>query len=127
MFQFTGEKYDIDAKQLTKKVKSFFLLKAGNLNLPCKLYIDTFSCGDTYVGETILSVAERLPEHNSVDNKLELAKHLTYNEGCSFWQRISPAATNDSRTCKKFGYFLYSKIKIIPQETGVLQYVNSVR
>ena len=69
MFQFTGEKYGIAVQWLKKKVKSLFLLKNDNLNLSCKLCKSTCSCGDTYVGETIHSIAERLPKHNSADNK----------------------------------------------------------
>ena len=38
--QFTGDKYDIAVKWLTKKVKSLFPLKDRNLHPSCKIYKD---------------------------------------------------------------------------------------
>ena len=45
--QFTGDKYDIAVKWLTKKVKSLFPLKDRNLHPSCKIYKGVGSCGDT--------------------------------------------------------------------------------
>ena len=58
--QFTGEKYDIAVKWLTKKVKSLFpLFIYRNLHPSCKIYKGICSCGETYIGETIRNVEER--------------------------------------------------------------------
>ena len=81
---FTGGKYDMAVKRLTKKVKSLFPLKDRNLHLTCKIYKGICSCGETYIGETIRNVEERWSEHNSADNKSEPAKHLADNEEHSF-------------------------------------------
>ena len=57
--QFTGDKYDIAVKLLTKKVKSLFPLKDRHLYTACKIYKGISSCGETYVCETIRNVEER--------------------------------------------------------------------
>ena len=77
---FTGEKYDMPVKWLTKKVKSLFPLKDRNLHPSCKICEGKCSCGETYIGETIRNVEERWSEHNSADNKSEPAKNLADNE-----------------------------------------------
>ena len=66
--QFTGEKYDIAVKWLTKKVKSLFPLKDRNLHPSCKIYKGICSCGETYIGETIRNVEERW-SHPSTDRR----------------------------------------------------------
>ena len=91
-YQFTGEKYDIAVKWLTKKVKTLFPLKDRNLHLSCKVYKRICSCGEIYIGKTIPNVEERWSEHDSADNKSESVKHLADNEEHSFLWSILLAA-----------------------------------
>ena len=56
---FTGDKYNIAVKWLTKKVKSLFPSKDRNIHPPCKIYKGVCNCGETYIGETIRNVEER--------------------------------------------------------------------
>ena len=78
--QFTGEKYDMPVKWLTKEVKSLFPLKDCNLHSSCKIYKGICSCREIYIGETIRTVEECWSEQNSADNRLEPAKHHVDNE-----------------------------------------------
>ena len=109
--QFTGEKYDIAVKSLTKKVKSLFTLKDWNLHPSCKIYKGVCSCGETNIGETIGNVEERWSEQNSVDNKSEAAKHLADNKEHSFSWSILLAAPKDGRTHKNLEAFFIAKLK----------------
>ena len=78
--QFTGKKYDMAVKWLTKKVKSLFLLKDCNLHPSCKIYKGICRYKETYIGQTIRNVDKRWSEHNFADNKSEPAKNLADNE-----------------------------------------------
>ena len=109
--QFTGDKYDIAVKWLAKKVKSIFPLKDRNLHPSWKIYEGIWSCGETYIGETIRNVEERWSEHNSADNKSEPAKHLADNEEHLFLWSILLAASKDSRTHKNLEAFFIAKLK----------------
>ena len=109
--QFTGEKYDIAVKWLTKKVKSLFTLKDWNFHPSCKIYKGVCSCGETNIGETIGNVEERWSEQNSVDNKSEAAKHLADNKEHSFSWSILLAAPKDGRTHKNLEAFFIAKLK----------------
>ena len=109
--QFTGEKYDIAVKSLTKKVKSRFTLKDWNLHPSCKIYKGVCSCGETNIGETIGNVEERWSEQNSVDNKSEAAKRLADNKEHSFSWSILLAAPKDGRTHKNLEAFFIAKLK----------------
>ena len=109
--QFTGEKYDIAVKWLTKKVKSLFPLKDRNLHPSCKIYKGICSCGETYIDETIRNVEERWSEHNSADNKSEPAKHLADNKEHSFLWSILLDAPKDGRTRKNLEAFFIAKLK----------------
>ena len=109
--QFTGDKYDIAVKWLTKKVKSLFPLKDRNLHPSCKIYKGVCSCGEIYIGETIRNVEERWSEHNSADNKSEPAKHLADNKEHSFLWSILLAAPKDGRTRKTLDAFFIAKLK----------------
>ena len=104
--QFTGQKYDMAVKWLTKKVKSVFPLKDRNLYPSCKIYKSICSCG-----ETIRNVEERWSEHNSTDNTSEPAKHLADNEEHSFLWSILLAAPKDGRTRKNLEVFFIAKLK----------------
>ena len=110
-YQFTGEKYDMAVKCLTKKVKSLFLLKDRNLHPSYKIYKGICSFGETYIGETIRYVEERWSEHNIVDNKSEPAKHLADNEEHYFLWSILLAAPKDGRTRKNLEAFFIAKLK----------------
>ena len=109
--QFTGEKYDIAVKWLTKKVKSLFTLKDWNFHPSCKIYKGVCSCGETNIGETIGNVEERWSEQNSVDNKSEAAKRLADNKEHSFSWSILLAAPKDGRTHKNLEAFFIAKLK----------------
>ena len=109
--QFTGEKYYIAVKWLTKKVESLFPLKDRNLHPSYKIYKGICSCGETYIGETIRNVEERWSEHNSADNKSKPAKHLDDNEKHSFLWSILLDAPKDGRTCKNLEAFFIAKLK----------------
>ena len=108
---FTGDKYNIAVKWLTKKVKSLFPSKDRNIHPPCKIYKGVCNCGETYIGETIRNVEERWSEHNSADNKPEPAKHLADNEKHSFFLSILLAAPKDGRTHKNLEAFFIGKLK----------------
>ena len=118
--QFTGEKYDMAVKWLTKKVKSLFPLKDCNLHLSCKIYKGICSCGETYTGKTIHNVEERWSEHNSGDNKSEPAKHCTDNKEHSFLWSILLAASKDGWTQKNLEAFFIAKLKPSLNKTGGL-------
>ena len=109
--QFTGDKYDIAIKWLTKKVKSPFTLKYRNLHPSCKIYKSVCSCGEIYIGETIRNIEERWSEHNPADNKSEPAKHLADNKEHSFLWSILLAAPKDGRTRKTLDAFFIAKLK----------------
>ena len=109
--QFTGDKYDIAVKWLTKKVKSLFPLKDRNLHPSCKIYKGVGSCGDTWIGETIRNVEEHWSEHNSADNEWEPAKHLPDSkEHCFLWSILLSAPKN-GRTRKNLEVFSIAKLK----------------
>ena len=110
-YQFTGEKYDMAVKWLTKEGKSLFQLRDRNLHPSCKIYKGICSCGETYIGETIRNVEERWSEHNTAENKSEPAKHLADNEEHSFLWSILLDAPKDSRTRKNLEAFLIAKLK----------------
>ena len=93
--QFTGEKYGMTVKWLTKKEKSLFQLKDRNLQPSCKIYKRICSCGETYIDETIRNAEERWSEHNSADNESEPAKHLADNKEHSFLCSILLATPKD--------------------------------
>ena len=59
--------------------------------------LGVWSCGETYIGETIRNVEEHWSEHNSADNKSEPAKHLADNKEHSFLRSILLAAPKDNR------------------------------
>ena len=109
--QFTGDRYDIAVKWLTKKVKSLFPLKDRNLHPSCKIYKGVCSCGEIYIGETIRNVEERWSEHNSADNKSEPAKHLASNKEHFFLWNILLDAPKDGRTRKNLEAFFIAKLK----------------
>ena len=70
-----------------------------------------YSCGETYIGETIRNVEERWSEHHSADNKSEPAKHPADNKKHSFLWSILLAAPKDGRTRKNLEVFLIAKLK----------------
>ena len=109
--QFTGEKYDMAVKWLTKKVKSLFPLKDRNLHPSCKIYKGICSSGEIYIGETIRNVEKRWSEHNSADNKSEPVKHLANNEENSFLWSILLAAPKDGRTRENLEAFFNATLK----------------
>ena len=109
--QFTGDKYDIAVKWLTKKVKSLFPLKDRNLHPSCKIYKGACSCGEIYIGETIRNVEERWSEHNSAGNKSEPAKHLPDSEEHSFLWVILLSAPKNGRTRKNLEVLFIAKLK----------------
>ena len=109
--QFTGDRYDIAVKWLTKKVKWIFTLKDCNLPPSCKIYKGVCSCGETYIGETICNVEERWSEQNSADNKSEPAKNLADNKEHSFLWSILLAVPKDGRTRKNLEAFFIVKLK----------------
>ena len=100
-YQFTGEKYDIAVKWLTKKVKTLFPLKDRNLYPSCKVYKRMCSCGEIYIGKTIPNVEERWSEHDSAES----AKHLVDNEEHSFLWSILLAAQKMVEHIKTQKYF----------------------
>ena len=109
--QFTGEKYHVAVKWLTKMVKSLFPYKHRNLHPSCKIYKGICTCGETYIGKAIRNVEERWSEHNSADNKSEPAKHLADNEEHSFLWSILLDAPKDGRTRKNLEAFFIAKLK----------------
>lgn len=48
--------------------KITFSIKDCNLNMSCKIYKGTCSCGDIYFGETIRNVEKHSSKHNSDEN-----------------------------------------------------------
>ena len=97
---FTGEKYQILIKWVTRKVKSLFRLKSQNPHPSCKIYEGVCSCGETYIGETKRNVAIRWHEHNTLSKKSEPAKHLKDNIDHEFTWRVLFSAPYNKRQRK---------------------------
>ena len=49
---FTGSKFNLCIKWMTKKTKTLFILKDKCLQPACKIYHCVCSCGETYIEET---------------------------------------------------------------------------
>ena len=77
-YQFTGDKYVMIVKWLTKKVKSLSPLKRRNLHHSCRSCKGICRCGGTCIGETICNVEKRWSEYNSAGNKSEPAKQSIF-------------------------------------------------
>lgn len=91
--QFTENRYHVNIKWITKKVKNLFILKDRNPYPSCQIYEGTCSCGETYVGETIRNVSLRWREHNDLRKDSEPAKHLKNNPDHTFnWRTIIHAS-----------------------------------
>ena len=71
---FTGSKFDLSIKWITRKTKTLFKLKD-------KLYIQPVKCvcGETYIGETTRNVETRWNERNMPSVKSNPSKHLNSN------------------------------------------------
>ena len=61
---FTGNKFDLRIKWITRKTKSYFKSKDKCLHQAYKIYLGACSCGETYIGETITNVETRWNEHH---------------------------------------------------------------
>ena len=53
---FTGSKFALRIKWITKKMKTLFKLKDKGVHPACKIYRGVCSCRKTYIGETIRNV-----------------------------------------------------------------------
>ena len=94
--EFTGNKYDVVIKWVTRKVRSLFPLKDRVSHSSCKIYMGTCSCGEAYVGETKRNVETRWKEHENPKYNTEPGKHLLENPDHEFnWTILSTAAKND--------------------------------
>ena len=56
---FTGSKFDLRIKWITRKTKTLFKLKDKCVHPACKIYHGVCSCRETYIGETIRNVETR--------------------------------------------------------------------
>ena len=56
---FTGSKFDLRIKWITRKTKTLFKLKDKCLHPVRKIYHGVYSCGETYIGITIRNVETR--------------------------------------------------------------------
>ena len=56
---FTGSKFNVWIKCITRKTKTLFKLKDECVHPTYKIYHGVFSCGETYIGETIRLVETR--------------------------------------------------------------------
>ena len=70
--KFTNDTFDVRIKWLTKKVKT-------HLHQACKIYKCVWSCGESYIGETIRNVEVRWDEHNNPMNKSNSSKLIRDN------------------------------------------------
>ena len=61
-YNFTGSKFDLRIKRITRKTKTLFKLKDKCLHPVFKIYHSVYSCGETYIGETIRNVESRWNE-----------------------------------------------------------------
>ena len=56
---FTGSKFDLRIEWITRKTKALSELKDKCLDLAYKIYYGVYSCGETYLGETVRNVQTR--------------------------------------------------------------------
>ena len=71
---FTGSKFDLWIKWITRKAKTLFKIKGKCLHPACKIYHGVSSCR-----ETIRNVETRWNEHNIPSKKSNPSKHLNRN------------------------------------------------
>ena len=76
---FTGGKFGLRIKWITRKTKTPFKLKDKCVHPACKICHGVCSCRGTYIKETIRNVATRWNEHNMPSEKSNLSKHLYRN------------------------------------------------
>ena len=76
---FTGSKFDLRIKWITRKTKTLFKLKDNCLHQACKIYHSACSCGETYIGEIVRNVGTRWNIHNIPSEKSNPSKHLNSN------------------------------------------------
>ena len=66
---FTGSKFDLWVKWITRKVKTLFKTKNKCLHPACKMYHGVRSCRETYIGETVRNVETKWNKHNMPSEK----------------------------------------------------------
>ena len=76
---FTGSKFALRIKWITKKTKTLFKLKDKGVHPACKIYRGVCNCRKTYIGETIRNVETTWNEHNMPSEKSNPSKHLISN------------------------------------------------
>ena len=76
---FTGSKFDLWIRWITRKMKSLFKSEDKCLHPACKIYHCVCSCRETYIGETIRNVETRWNKHNTPSEKSNPSKHLNSN------------------------------------------------
>ena len=81
-------------------MKTLFKLKHEYLHPACKIYHGVYSCGKTYVGETVRNVDSRWNKHNMQSEKLNPSKHLNSNITHHFSWSVICNAPVKKFTCK---------------------------
>ena len=81
-------------------MKTVFKLKHEYLHPACKTYHGVYSCGRTYVGETVRNVDSRWNKHNMPSEKLNPSKHLNSNITHHFSWSVICNAPVKKFTCK---------------------------
>ena len=76
---FTGSKFDLRIKWITRKTKTLLKLMDKCVHPACKIYHGVCSCGETYIGETIRHVETRWNEQKIPSEKSNPSKHMNSN------------------------------------------------
>ena len=74
--EFTDDKFDMGIRRLTKKVKTWFKVKDKSLHQACKIHKGTYSCGESYIGETVRNVELCCNKHNNPMKTSNQWKHI---------------------------------------------------
>ena len=93
--QLANQKFQVNIKLITKKVKSLFSLKDKNLYPACQIYKGMCVSDETYIGETIRNVDIHWNECKDTHRVSEPVKHLRENLNHKFkWGTLLQAAKN---------------------------------
>ena len=109
---FTGSKYTLSVKWITRNLRSLFQLKDEVKHISLVIYEGTCSCGLVYIGETKRNFKIRQGEHeNANTGDTACAKHLSKNIDHSFtWKILNNKAPVRTR-CRKNLEAFYIAIK----------------
>ena len=104
-------------------MRNLFRLKCNNPHPVCKVYFGKYSCGQTYIDETVKNVEVKWMEHNSCTGNSEPPKHLQENNQHIFTWKVFMAALQNNREHKNV-QFHYMRQSVLHSYGKITKFPN---